>query len=219
LFALEPGTSIRLYAGAHASAPIVVEFGGSPTTTLATTKKVGDWYAMLRPDRMGHLFFPADLEGLIPRGKATSKDKTATVWQQESMPTVLPPVVEVGDYPRSTPRDRVSLTGTVSHVRRVRDVAILVRPAGPGQWSKKVHYTAAPQKGGELRFAAEVPLQPGGNVIEIVARDAAKIEAHRELWIFREPEPVQRPSEPERGTEPQPEREPRRADDPREPPG
>jgi carboxyl-terminal processing protease len=130
------------------------------------------------------MFLPADLEGLAPAGAKNTKLRPAMRVQ------VLPPTVELDDVPRTTSGPTAKVAGTVRHVERARDVAVLVRPPGTGRTDRKVFYLANDATDGTdaraLAFAADVPLEPGGNRVSILARDGAKIVYRRDLWIFRE---------------------------------
>ena len=61
----------------------------------------------------------------------------------------------------------------------------MVRPPGPGQSDKKVEYVAAGPDGETLEFEAEIPLEPGGNRIYVLARSDGDVQASRELWVYR----------------------------------
>ena len=172
------GEAVRLYGGAHPSARVVAE--AQPGTKLLLAGKYGNWQVVETADKSRRLFVPGDLEALVKAEVArTDLDKL----QQRVL--VRPPTVELGEYPRATSAATVSLEGIVTHPQGVRDVVVMVRPPGPSQYDRKVSYKSSPKLDGELRFKADVPLEPGGNRIAVLARDAAKVQRRRDIWIFR----------------------------------
>lgn len=182
------GEALRVYGGAHASAPVVLEL---PTgTEVATVGTLNGWRVIEVSDQGRRMFVPADLGTVAPRAKPPkAKALLATL---EHTPLVVPPSLRVEGLPRVVKDDHVTIRGVVEHPRRLRDVMVLVRPPGPSQIDRKIHYVANPEVRGPasqtLSFEAEVPLEPGGNRISIVARDGQKVELHEDLWVFREPE-------------------------------
>ena len=77
------------------------------------------------------------------------------------------------------------LEGVASHPRHLRDVVVMLRPPGPGQLDKKVEYVAAAAGGKSLEFEAEIPLEPGGNRIFVLARADGDVQNSTELWVYR----------------------------------
>src|SRR5690606_5867862 len=100
-------------------------------------------------------------------------------------PSVLPPTIDVAPAALATSAEHVVVEGVVSHPVGVHDVVVLVRPAGASVVERKVEYAAAPVGATSFSFRAEVPLEPGGNRITIVARDRAKVQGRAERWVFR----------------------------------
>jgi len=175
-------TDARLYAGAHPSSTVV-----ATATAGVQLEVVAQQGGYLVIDGGGHgrrMYLPADLEGLAPAGATSTKLRPATRIQ------VLPPTVDLDEVPRTTAGPTAKVAGTVRHVERARDVAVLVRPPGTGRTDRKIFYLANDATDGAdaraLAFAADVPLEPGGNRVSILARDGAKIVYRRDLWIFRE---------------------------------
>jgi carboxyl-terminal processing protease len=176
------GTDARLYAGAHPSSTVV-----ATATAGVQLDVIGEQGGYLVVEGAGNgrrMFLPADLDGLAPAGARNTKLRAAPRIQ------VLPPTVDLDAVPRTTSSPTAKIAGTVRHVERARDVAVLVRPPGTGRTDRKVFYLAndATDAAGarSLAFAADVPLEPGGNRISILARDGAKIVHRRDLWIFRD---------------------------------
>lgn len=178
------GEPVRIYAGAHGAAHVVAEVLGG--TRLQALGKLGDWHVVdaLQPGR--RFFVPADLAALQTVTKPLDGEPQAI----ERQPAVLPPEIAVDRHPRVTSAAELELRGAATHPERVRDVVVLVRPPGPSQIERKVHYAATAAgdpDGRSLAFSAEIPLEPGGNRITILARDGAKVQKRRDLWVYREP--------------------------------
>jgi carboxyl-terminal processing protease len=172
--------AIRLYAGAHASAPIVGEVPVG--TQLLSVGQIGNWRVFEMGDNGRRVFAPADLEAL-------AKAETVHASQFDKVQTrreVLPPSIEVDDFARRTSAAQVSISGTIQHPERVRDVVVLVRPPGTGTQDRKVHFAAGQPGATELKFETAVPLEKGGNRVTILARDGTKVQQRRDLWVYRE---------------------------------
>lgn len=173
--------AVRLYGGAHPSSRVVAT--ADPGTRLLFAGAVGEWNVLTSAARSRRYFVPADLASL----KADPSVKSSELSKLKTRTSVAPPEIEVADYPRRTSAAKVSLSGIAKHPNRVRDVAVMVRPPGPSQFDKKVHYVAADAGATELSFEAEIPLEPGGNRIIVLARDGAKVQRRRDVWVFRDP--------------------------------
>ena len=176
---------LRVYNGAHASAPVLLELPAG--TMLSTVGEVGRWRVLELATQGRRVFVPADLGEVT---KAARKPKADPLEALEQDPLVLPPGLMLEPVPRVVKDDHVTLRGTATHPRRVRDVAVLVRPPGASQLDRKVHYAASSDGGASaqtLPFEAEVPLEPGGNRITVLVRDGKKVERREDVWVFREP--------------------------------
>lgn len=181
------GEPLRVYNGGHASAPVVLELPVG--TEVATVGTVSGWRVIEVPSQGRRMFVPADLGTVTPRSRAPKeRELLAAV---EHTPLVVPPALRIESVLRVVADDHVTIRGTAEHPRRLRDVAVLVRPPGPSQIDRKIHYAANPEPRGvgaqSLSFEADVPLEPGGNRITILARDGRKVELHEDVWVFREP--------------------------------
>jgi len=175
------GESVRLYDGAHPSATIVAT--ADKGAELEAVGAVAGFRVIEDAARGRRMFLPADLEGVLVVPGRGEKGV------QPRMP-VLPPQVDMDSLPRMTKSATVELRGAITHPERARDVVVLVRPPGPGQRDRKVHYGANDATTGpdarKLPFVAEVPLAPGGNRITVLARDGAKIVHRRDYWVYRQ---------------------------------
>ena len=170
---------VRLYGGAHPSARVVAE--ATPGTRLLLGGKYGNWRVVVAGDDSRRLFVPGDLDALAPTPSVTRTDLAAL----ERRVSVRPPEIELSEHPRATSAATVKLAGRVTHPQGVRDVVVMVRPPGPSQFDRKVAYDASAETSNELAFTADVPLEPGGNRIAIIARDRAMVEQRRDVWIYR----------------------------------
>jgi carboxyl-terminal processing protease len=177
---------LRVYNGAHASAPVVLELPVG--TVVATVGQVGAWRVLDVRGQGRRLFVPGDL-GVVGGGLA-GKPKVDPLAGLEREPLVLPPGLVIEELPLVVKDDHIRLRGTATHPRWVRDVAVLVRPPGVSQIDRKVHYAANPATQGaaaqSLPFEVDVPLEPGGNRITILVRDGRKVERTEDVWVFRE---------------------------------
>jgi carboxyl-terminal processing protease len=135
-------------------------------------------------DKSRRFFAPADLEALAAL-EGQAKDGLADLTRRRA---VLPPAIEVGRFPRLTSAAVFTIEGAAVHPVRIRDVVVLVRPPGAAAVERKVHYESATGDVKRLPFTAQVPLEPGGNRVTILARDGAKVQHRRDLWVYRDAE-------------------------------
>ena len=104
---------------------------------------------------------------------------------------VVAPVLTV-EAPKVTTANIVHVVGSAVHHRLVRDVFIRV-------WNRTAHlpmtktfYKANNATGDRstMTFEANVPLWPGSNIIQVIARESNEIAAVRTLVVLRRaPEP------------------------------
>ena len=169
---------LRLRAGAHASATVAADV--AVDSTVSFEGKVGPWLFMSAPQEPSRRWFVAeDQGGFTPdQGKGSAKGVVARR-------SVRPPTLTVQPVPRRTTATSIKLEGVASHPRHLRDVVVMVRPPGPGQVDRKVEYAAAAPAGKTLEFEAEIPLEPGGNRVFVLARSDGDVQASRELWVYR----------------------------------
>ncbi len=176
-------SSARLYAGAHPSSTVVAT--AAEGVQLDIVAEQGGYLVVDGGGQGRWMFLPADLDGLVP---ASGKKEGRTIARRIQ---VLPPTVELVPTPRTTTAATVTVAGTVRHAERARDVVVVVRPPGAGRRDRKIYYLANEASEGAagraLEFRADVPLEPGGNRISVLARDGAKIMQRRDLWVYREP--------------------------------
>lgn len=171
--------ALALRRGANAAA--VVAADAAPGTLLSFEGKVGAWLYTVAPDEPSRRWFVAeDQGGFSPHDGASGAPKGLVARR-----SVRPPTLELGPVPRRTTASKVELTGVASHPRLLRDIVVMVRPPGPGQIDHKVEYAAAGPGGETLQFEAEIPLEPGGNRIFVLARGDGDVQNSREVWVYR----------------------------------
>lgn len=173
------GKALALRSGAHASSAVAAD--ASPDTLLSFEGKVGSWLYAVAPDEPSRRWFVAeDHGGFSEQAKAPGVPKGLLARR-----LVRPPTLVVKPVPRRTTAAVLKLEGVASHPRHLRDVVVMVRPPGPGQLDKKVEYVAAGAGGKSLEFEAEIPLEPGGNRIFVLARADGDVQNSTELWVYR----------------------------------
>jgi carboxyl-terminal processing protease len=87
-----------------------------------------------------------------------------------------------------TDADRVHISGVATDDESVRDVYISVyNPSRNlfGSQEKVFYQAAADPKARKLEFAADIPLTPGNNIIEIRVRESDDIAATKQMWVLR----------------------------------
>lgn len=101
---------------------------------------------------------------------------------------ISPPKIALVGAITQTDADRVHISGLASDDEAVRDVYISVyNPARNlfGSQEKVFYQAAADPKTGRLEFAADIPLTPGNNIIEIRARENEDVAATKQMWVLR----------------------------------
>lgn len=171
--ALEDG--MKVLAGAHRSARVLGRL--TPGTVVATSGQFGG-YRVVEDPKTGRRYF-------LPEDAALQLVQDAEPQSVSLPPDIRPPTIELTSELEVTQADRVRLEGLVHHPEGVRDVAVLVRPPGPGRLDDKIHYEEAGEDMRSFPFSVDVPLEPGGNRITILARDRDKVQRRRDVWVFR----------------------------------
>ncbi|MEE9382735.1 MAG: MXAN_5808 family serine peptidase [Nannocystaceae bacterium] len=106
----------------------------------------------------------------------------------QSVLAVSPPRIALVGTITQTDHDTVHLSGVATDDDALRDVFISVanRSRDPFGSPQKVFYQAAAvPSSGRLEFAADVPLEPGNNLIEIYARENDEVIGSQRLWVLR----------------------------------
>jgi len=119
-------------------------------------------------------------ESAVPRLRETTIEPFCT--------TISPPRIALVGAVTQTDGDRVHISGTATDEEAVRDVYISVyNPARNlfGSAEKVFYQAASDPKTGRLEFAADIPLTPGNNIIEIRARENDDVAATKQMWVLR----------------------------------
>jgi carboxyl-terminal processing protease len=176
--ALKAKETIDLYASPIGHQHVVARAGGG--TKFATTGRFEGWYRVdLGKD--GFAFAQAeDVEPLTRRVPRSGR--------HEPVLHISPPRIALVGAMTQTDETSIHLGGVATDEDAVRDVYITV--ANPSRTlfgnREKVFYQAAPRpESGKLEFAADVPLTPGNNLIEIHAREDDEVVATRRMWVLR----------------------------------
>ena len=101
---------------------------------------------------------------------------------------ISPPRITLVGAVTQTDADRVHISGAATDDEAVRDVYISVYNPARNLFgsSEKVFYQASSDpKTGRLEFAADIPLTPGNNIIEIRARENDDVAATKQMWVLR----------------------------------
>lgn len=144
------------------------------------TGKLGEWYRLdLGDGRFGF----ARTSAFVPAPASVHKPSpTETVFE------VSPPRVTLMGAVTQTDGESINLSGIAVDDEALRDVFIIVSNPSRNLFGQgeKVFYQANPNpKSGRLEFAAEVPLTPGNNLIEVHARQDDDVVATRRMWVLR----------------------------------
>jgi carboxyl-terminal processing protease len=102
--------------------------------------------------------------------------------------TVSPPRIQIADMPRQTAGETISISGTAVDGEQVRDVYVTVYNPARDLFgaAEKVYYAASQDPTtGRLEFSAEVPLEPGNNIIDIYARENDQVTGVERMWVLR----------------------------------
>jgi carboxyl-terminal processing protease len=102
--------------------------------------------------------------------------------------SVSPPAITLTTTKQTTEGKSVHISGTASDEHGVRDIFItVVNPSRDifGRAEKVFYQASAHPTDGRLDFAADVPLTPGNNLIEIVAREDEEVVGTARMWVLR----------------------------------
>lgn len=169
---------VDLYAAPNDSAPRLALAGsGQRFASLGTAE---GWHK-LEIDKGQIAFARASdckLDGATPRkpGKATI------------VYAVSPPKISLTGVPSQTAEETITVTGVATDGEALRDLYITVYNPSRNLFGSaaKVFYLAAPDPStGRLEFTAEVPLQPGNNIIDVYARENEQVTGVERMWVLR----------------------------------
>ena len=100
---------------------------------------------------------------------------------------ISPPQIDTAPLASSTPENRVKVQGVAHDESYLRDLYVTVyNPARhPFDGADKVYYLASDDpETGRLEFSAEVPLEPGNNLIEVYARGRGEVVGIKRQWVL-----------------------------------
>ncbi len=101
---------------------------------------------------------------------------------------VSPPKITLTGVPSQTAGESVVVSGLATDGEQVRDLYITVYNPSRNLFgsAEKVFYEAAADPTtGRLEFSAEVPLQPGNNIIDVYARENDQVTGVERMWVLR----------------------------------
>jgi carboxyl-terminal processing protease len=101
---------------------------------------------------------------------------------------ISPPRISLSGVPTQTASEVITLSGVATDNEQVRDVYITVYNPSRNLFGRaeKVFYEAAVDpRTGRLEFSAEVPLQPGNNIIDVYARENDQVTGVARMWVLR----------------------------------
>ncbi len=169
--------NVDLYASPLTPEHVVAK-AGAGTKFKALGSRAGWTKIDLGDDRFGFVR-DADVES----GKSVRRPG-----KYDPVLNVSPPKVELVGAVTQTDDSSIHLSGVATDEQAVRDIYITVINPSRDMFGgrEKVFYQASKNpKSGKLEFAADVPLSPGNNLIEIHARENDAIEGTHRLWVLR----------------------------------
>jgi carboxyl-terminal processing protease len=170
--------NLELYAAPTPKAGVVGR--AADGTKFQATAKTADWYRVDLGDGVFAFAKAGDVEKL---GKSVSKPGKV-----ESAYVVSPPRISLMGTVSQTEDKTMHFSGVASDEDAVRDVFITVYNPSRNLFGhqEKVFYQASEDPtSGKLEFAADVPLTPGNNIIEVHAREDEDVVAVKRMWVLR----------------------------------
>jgi carboxyl-terminal processing protease len=170
-----------LRTGASASSPPIAT--AKKGAVLPVDAKVGSFYRVQWAK--GRYAFASDAEvTAAPRGVRTGA--IAAVWQREPPRITLVPDPAKG--PPVVDRDTFRLQGSAmvptsgDPTARLRDVYVFVG-------EQKVFFKVVPESEAapKLDFTADLPLEPGLNMVTVFARESDEFQTRRSMVVYRTP--------------------------------
>ncbi|MEM6995182.1 MAG: MXAN_5808 family serine peptidase, partial [Myxococcota bacterium] len=175
---MEAGAAVDLYASPIK--PLRVVARADAGTRFKSTGEAGDW---VRLD-LGDGDFAFARKGQLNTSSAgRTKGKPA-----KHVLEVSPPQVALIGTVTQTEDESISLSGKATDDEAVRDVFITIFNPSRNLFGsrEKVFYQASTDPtSGSLEFAADVPLTPGNNLIEVHARENDDVVTVRRMWVLR----------------------------------
>ncbi len=171
-------SALDIYASPDTAAPrIGLALAG---TKLASLGSADGWHKIDLGN--GHVGF-AQTDALELGGTAPRKPGKI-----EPLYAVSPPQIRLEGIAGQTSSERMILRGTATDAEQVRDLYVTVYNPSRDLFgsAEKVFYTASKDPTtGRLEFEAEVPLEPGNNIIEVYARENEQVTGVERMWVLR----------------------------------
>ena len=170
--------TVDLYAAPHADAPRLAT--AATGQRFASLGSADGWHKLeIGKDQIAYAR-ASDLEvgGSAPR----KPGKVAAVY------AVSPPKIALTNVPRQTDATTITVSGVATDSEQVRDLYVTVYNPSRNLFgsAEKVFYEAsADPRTGRLEFSAEVPLQPGNNIIDVYARENDQVTGVERMWVLR----------------------------------
>jgi carboxyl-terminal processing protease len=101
---------------------------------------------------------------------------------------VSPPRISLTGVVRQTASESITVSGVATDGEQLRDVYVTVYNPSRNLFgaASKVFYQAAVDPAtGRLDFSADVPLQPGNNIIDVYARENDQVTGVERMWVLR----------------------------------
>jgi carboxyl-terminal processing protease len=151
-----------------------------PSARLEVSGAFNGW---LMTKLNGHTAFVKASRVKVSKKGLAKRIRVRPLWR------VVQPDIKLSNPPRVVESDEVTLAGKATHPLGVADLFIRVTNKDAEEYGQKVFYKSrgSAAGGGSLSFKAPVPLWPGKNIVEIVARENERVVATRLLVILRKP--------------------------------
>jgi carboxyl-terminal processing protease len=144
------------------------------------TGRSSDWF---RIDLGDGVFAFAHEKNVTKQDKSVSKPGA-----YQPVLDVSPPRIALMGAVTQTDQETLHISGVASDDEAVRDLFITVYNPSRNLFGnrRKVFYQASPDpSAGRLEFAADIPLTPGNNIIEVHARENQDVVGVRRMWVLR----------------------------------
>ena len=169
--------AVDLYASPLTAKMVVAKADAG--AKFKVTGEAGDWYRVDTTD--GGSAFVKKSDVSKSSGKATPDAIHPAL-------VVSPPQVNLMGTVTQTHAESISISGKITDDQAVRDVYVtVVNPSRDlfGDQEKVFYQAATDPSAGDLEFAADVPLTPGNNLIQVYARENDEVVAVRRMWVLR----------------------------------
>lgn len=172
------GDDIDLYAAPDSSAPRIASVAANQRFTALGS---ADGWLKLEIGKDQIAYARADsctLDGSAPR-------KAGNVTMVYA---VSPPRISLTGVTSQTANETITISGVATDGEAVRDLYVTVYNPSRNLFgaAAKVYYQASPNPTtGRLEFTAEVPLQPGNNIIDVYARENEQVTGVERMWVLR----------------------------------